>query len=48
VAVNMTFKMGVVAVTARGAGLRAIAVLGSSLGVLIATLAAIAWPMIAG
>ena len=46
VAVNMIFKMGVVAVTARGAGLRAIAALGISLALLIATLVAIAWPMI--
>jgi len=36
-----------VAVTARGAGLHAIAALGTSLAVLIATLVAIAWPMIA-
>ena len=46
VAVNMAFKIGVVAVTARGAGLRAIAALGISLALLIATLVAIAWPMI--
>jgi uncharacterized membrane protein (DUF4010 family) len=46
VAVNMAFKMGVVAVTARGAGLNAIVALGISLAVLIATLAVIALPLI--
>jgi hypothetical protein len=38
--------MGVVAVTARGAGLNAIVALGISLAVLIATLAVIALPLI--